>query len=56
MNVQDGPGSGLDTDTLDGTDLGTLEKRIRENRRYAETSAAGVNDALSRIEGWVDDD
>lgn len=54
--VEDGPGSGLDADTVDGTDLADLEARIEANTAFVEHNASVVVNALSAIEEWINSD
>lgn len=63
LYVNDGPGSKLDADTLDGLQRAALEQRIAEleakveaNRNFAESAATQINANLSKIETFVNDD
>lgn len=63
VNIVDGPGSGLDADTLDGLQRHALERRISElelnveaNRSFVETAAQDLNDALAAVAGYVNSD
>lgn len=54
--VHDGPGSGLDADTIDGTDLQELEDMIMANRRFVESNASALTSALEDLEHWINQD
>lgn len=60
LGVEDGPGSGLDADTLQGLDKGQLiarieelEAEVAENRAFIVGIVETVNDALLEIEDFA---
>lgn len=60
VNVDDGPGSGLDADTLDGLELAELEQRISDLEddvgaleNFVESTAANINSILVSLEEFV---
>lgn len=63
LQVDDGPGSGLDADTLDGWEredlinrIEELEILVEENRSFIEGVATTINSALAQMESYVNDD